>query len=446
MKKYLIIGLALSIGIVSCKKDDPVESEFDAPYSELSVEESKTSVEDNGISLINEMDDLMESEAIDVATSFGSIAESLFDLNPALALSAPINTMVLLGSDNIDSKQVFASLKSVSEDVEQISEIWADAKGKYVWNVTNEEWDYTEGGDAIVMQFPGTEGGTSNTAEFKIDGFSYMTITDNAYSEELEGVDELPTGLSASLTYNDAALISYSFSASFMPDGMPTELNTSVDVDGFVFAIEAKHELNSSAAVTYSLKHDGEIMIEAHGDASGNWSQDNIDNNTEEHSETYTDEWGTYTSEWTEVYIENIIKNANAHIQLKNIKMVGMIDFANLFKEVRELDDKHYGDTPVMNEKEYTDALTKAINEYARLVVVYADNGKKIAVAEAYSYYYEGEWNAYWDVDVRFIFADESTVSAETYFDTEIDNLIKEINDLIADLNNEYDMGIDPVE
>jgi len=442
LKNYFIIGVAVSFALTSCKKeDDAPKSELDAPYSEVSVEQNKTNIEDNGIAMVNEMDALMQSEAMDVAESFSSIAETLFDNNPALSEMAPMQTMSLLSDDNFDAQKVIAGLKSATEGTPtQISDEWADAVGTYAWSATNEIWNFTAGGDAIVFQFPGSETDASNTAEFKVSNFSYMDVTANTYEMELEGITELPTSLNAALSYNGSELISYSFSASYQPDGMPTALNTSLDVDGFVFAVEALHTLNKFGSVKYSFKHNDNTLIEAYADASGNWSQENIDANTETHTETYTDQWGEYTSEWTEVYIENILKNANAHIQLMNIKVVGMIDFAQLGKRMRAIEDKEY------TEEEYEKEFAKALNDYAKLGVVYADNGKKIAVAEAYAFEDTDEWGSYWGTDLRFIFADESTVSAEMYFETEFDNLIEEINDLIDDFNAEYGAEIDPVE
>jgi hypothetical protein len=450
IKNYFILGLVVSMGLTSCKKDDSGDPVFDAPYADASVEENKASLEDAGVEMINEMEAMMDAKALDVASSFSNIAENLFDGNSALAFTKPLTTLALLNDKKASTNEVFAALKSTSADPGSMADAWADAVGRYEWNNTTDDWDYTSGGNAIVIEFPGLETDATNTAIFTVNNFDYVEVANMAYEEDLDisGPVQMPTSLKAGLTYKGDAIMSYSFSASYTSDGIPTSLKTSLDIDGFVFSIDISHSVNSSLGMTYSFKHDSKTLIEVHADASGNWSEDNIEDNTETVSEVYTDYYGNdYYDEWDEVYFENILSSSNAYIQILNIKVAAKIDIANFGKKMRALDDKYdaidYEDT---DWEAYTKEQVALLNQYAQLVVVYADNNKKIAVAEAYAYEYEDYYGSDWSMDVRFIFADGSKADAESYFDDGFGDLIDDMNDLITELNTQYDLGIEAID
>jgi len=95
-----------------------------------------------------------------------------------------------------------------------------------------------------------------------------------------------------------------------------------------------------------------------------------------------------------------------------------------------------------MSEEEISDEFVDILNENAQLVVVYYDDNKKIADAEAYTYDDEGDYYPM----IRFIYSDGSKVDAITYIQDELDNFIDELNDMINEINADYGVEIEPID
>lgn len=54
------------------------------------------------------------------------------------------------------------------------------------------------------------------------------------------------------------------------------------------------------------------------------------------------------------------------------------------------------------------------------------------------------EYGGYY-TDLRFVFADGSKASAEQYFSDGFEDVIDQLNDLITEINEEYDLFIEPI-
>jgi hypothetical protein len=68
-KILLVLGI-IALSLSSCKKDKDDDNPFKASYSDLSSEENKANIEDNGIALVNEIEQLKNATAVEVATHF----------------------------------------------------------------------------------------------------------------------------------------------------------------------------------------------------------------------------------------------------------------------------------------------------------------------------------------------------------------------------------------
>ena len=109
---------------------------------------------------------------------------------------------------------------------------------------------------------------------------------------------------------------------------------------------------------------------------------------------------------------------------------------------IRDLDNQ--ASQPGADQHQIVNELVDAINDHAQLVVVIADGNEMIARAEAFAYY-DDEWDE-WYPELRFVFADGSNVDAETYFQTGFSDLVAQINDMIDEFNQEYDINIEPID
>ncbi len=429
MKKILIASLFLGLLLTSCKKETKEES-FYENYSELSVEDNKASLEQTGLDMMEHMDELKNSQAIDVAANFANYP-AVIEINGEPTFATLSMELLASMKTGLDPEATAQSLKAAYEDPATLSEAWDELVGTYDYNFFYDDWDFTPGGNAIIFNFPGLETDQTNTAEFKVYNFTYVTIS----SPDFELPTEMPTSLDASLKYNGSLLSSYTFDAVFQNNGLPTSIETALTVGNFEFSVSIAHSQNTSLAETTSLKYNNEILVEFHAGVSGNWSEENIENNTIE----IEDEYYYYT----EVYIENIIQNANAHIQLMNIKVVGIINYQKLGAEMRKLDEQYADDYYAYETKEYNEKVAALLNANAKLAVIYADTDKKIAGAEAYVAE-DMEYGGYY-TDLRFVFADGSKASAEQYFSDGFEDVIDQLNDLITEINEEYDLFIEPI-
>jgi hypothetical protein len=442
--KILLILLFAGLVFTACKKDDKKESPFNAKYSDLTVEENKQGLEDNGIAVVNELDELKSATAIEVAISFSDKSGATVNDGSVGINIAPMKVLAALGQKN-STQAVVSTLKSTMDDPASLTEMWNELVGKYTWNFDAEDWDYTELSDAIVFEFPGKEGDVTNTASITINNFAVKTFTDIDYDIDTLIDPELPTSLKMELKYNSTVLSSYVFSASYTSKGIPTSLDQTLTVDNFSVSSKLSHSPYTKAAETFSFKNGSKIILEMHADASGDWSADNIDNSTVEHKDfQYVDGWtgDSVFDEYTEVQVENIINNGNAYIQLENIKVAGMVDVKSLATIGRDLDEKLSNDE--ITNQEYSDQMVAALNKYAKFVIVYADNNEKIAVG-TFSSEYDEEYQDY-NLTMKFVFADGSKVTAEEYFSEGFDGLINEMNQFITNVNDEYGTEIDPIE
>jgi hypothetical protein len=169
--------------------------------------------------------------------------------------------------------------------------------------------------------------------------------------------------------------------------------------------------------------------VETYIAAEGNWSSDNISNNI------------TENVDGTDVHIEEIINNANAHVILMNLQVVGTVNIKALGDAIWALEENR----DLVTEEEFIQAEVDAINANAQLIVIYRDSNTKIAEAEAYvgSYYDSYEMVTEYYPAMRFVYADGSKVDVETYVNSELDNFYTSMNDFIDQLNAEYDLNLE---
>jgi hypothetical protein len=419
MKKkiFYVLFVLIVVGLVSCKKDKE-DDPFSAPYSELTVEQNKENVEQEGVEFVGEIRDLQDADAIEVLIQMGELMSGGGEPMKRRAI-APFDAGSSLKSTEMPAKVLLESLKSTAEDPNSFSELWAEIKARYTWNFTTEEFDSTGSENALIIEFPGKEGDLTNTAVLTVNEFGAVEITDPV--EWPEGIDpELLTSLHAELEYNSTVIASFDFDASYQSNGMPTEVTSTLTIADFVFKINIVHSPYSSASVTYNLKRNDNILFEVYFSAKGNWSEDNIEANAEGSP-------------------EEIVNSANAHLILLNLKVVGQVNVKAIATEAKALLEDEQ-----LTQQAYVEGLVESINNNAKLIVIYIDSNTKIASAEAYSFYDE-YWQEYCP-NIRFVYADGSKVDGETYFKDELTGFFEELNDFIDELNADYDLNLEHVD
>ncbi len=430
-KNLLLISMSALMVLFSCNKDDE-GSPFDAPYTTETPEQSKANVEQNAVDLVGQLDNLSSATAIEVLMNFnnlqGGTAVKSAQASPVMK---PLSMIASL-DDKGRISRLFDGMKStgelLAEDPLSFSALFDSIAGRYTYNFGTGEFDRTELADQVVFEFPGKETDVTNTALLTIDNFSVAEISTPIEQWPADLAAELPASIRIDLKYNGTSVAGASFSASYKSDGMPTQVTIEVYVDDFTFSTKVTHSPYSSASWKNTLKFQSDILVETYIAAEGNWSSDNISNNI------------TETDDGSDVHIEEIINNANAHVILMNLQVVGTVNIKALGDAIWSLEENR----DLVTEEEFVQAEVDAINANAQLIVIYRDSNTKIAEAEAYvgSYYDSYEMVTEYYPAMRFVYADGSKVDVETYVNSELDNFYTSMNDFIDQLNAEYDLNL----
>jgi hypothetical protein len=414
-------AISSTVLLSSCSKDDDptsIRPEVKIPteFSNLTDEQHKTNLEDNGLDLVAKLTALKNTAGVNTTISmdhFLSVA-SLPEGGRAATNNKAVKMMLLLskfGIGNAKASEVLKGFRTKEDEAPSTAqEVFDEYKGTYAFNSSTQMWDYTAGGDKIVFQFPSTETGTTNNAELAIYGYASKQVVNDAAGYE----GDVPTALKADLSVGGTKQIEYNFTASYKSNGEPTSVITSLTIGAFKLAFEAVNT-TSEVGVEYSLTENNINILSFGVGASGNFNSDNLNE-----SEAPGD----------------IVTSSSAYFQIMDIKFAGEVD-------AKSLSDALEGIETVEQE-------AAAYNAHTTFVVFYADDNKKIADLEFYSttseicYDFNGdgiEDDCELDeiVDVRLIFADDSKATLETYTEIGFDELETELEAFVDDL--EDDLG-----
>ncbi len=419
MKKNLWIPAVLLAGVfafTACSKDDDSSESF----SSLTPEQHKENLEKEGVAFVQNMNGMADLGLFNVIDEF----ITLNDQTPAMQA----HQFVSLGLTQIeavkDAPQVSVQLKQLkAEGDESISSLWGEGTGIYEWDASNSVWTKTAADDQITFKFD-IEG---SAAVISATNFSYQKAS---HQTEDGFVIELPKSLNFVISLDGTNLCTYAYTGQWYENDTPQLLQEEFYLEGYTSTATLDLQNQSHLKTSSSLKYNESVIyqsgFELQGDVDYNSIMDQMDQMDNE----------------DDLYDQTVIKNANAYFQLGNIKMDGLINAEKLVSDLKSLDA-----SGIKTEKEGWQMMADIFNNNAKLYVRYADSNEIIAKAEVYvtedydSYY---DYTDY-DLDVRMLFADGSAVSGD-FFDSGFGDMITEINKLISDMNENYDMGMDPVE
>jgi hypothetical protein len=432
LRKFSV--LILSGLLLACGSDDdateptkPIEPEFPTEYSEKSVEENKGQLEDNGIALVNKVTTLKSSSGIQTSIAFSNhldgstLPDNLSD--GRASSSKTLGFMQLLasfGRGNSSFGKLASGARTTAVEFESFQQYYNDLIGVYVYNKANNSWSYTKTGTKIVFQFPSTENGTSNNAEYVIYDYKGTTISGGGGIGDDDYTGDYPTALKIDLTIDGNKKVEYSLATSYDSKGTPTSLTISIVIDSYQFLYELVNT-KTEAKLDYTLRESGNVLFAFGARGKGSFEVDNVEGSEE---------------------VDDVITDGSAYFQIMNIKFSGEIDTKSLYTELDNADTK---------EEE-----AAIWNKYYKLIVFYDDTKKKIADSEFYVVTGEEtycEWVPedldgngqieWWEetceehsretkeLDVRIVFADGSKSDLATYTDVGFSDLEDELNEFI---------------
>ncbi|AYB33791.1 hypothetical protein [Chryseolinea soli] len=420
----LIVAASVFVG---CSKDDDevktTEPEFPTDYSELSVEQNKTKLEDNGVSLVNAVTTLKNASGIQTSIAFSKYLDGSTlpdNIGGRVGDNGGVRLLQLLssfGNGHSSAAKTLSGLRVATDGFQSFQAEYADVVGVYTYSKANDTWTYEKTGDKIVFKFPSTETGTTNNAEYSVYGLETVTITSDLGGDNYTG--DYPTALKADLTIDGAKHMGYSFSASYNSKGDPSAVAIALSIDNYTLAYEVSNS-TTDAKFDYSLK-DGDKLLFGYGvRASGNFSSTAV-----EGSQNAGD----------------VVTSATAYFQIMNIKFSGEVN-ANTLADALE------AATTI-------EQRLAAWNANYKLIVFYDDSKQKIAESEFYiadEEYTETEWSYnpntdQWEatevkktkkaLEVRLVFADGTKSDLATYTDTGFDDIKDSWDKFVEDIGND---------
>jgi hypothetical protein len=430
--KFSALLLAGSL-IVSCSKDDEQvaptnEPEFPTEFSELTVEQNKEKLEDNGIQLVDKVTNLKNTGGIQASIAFSKHVDGSKGLDNLEGGRQASNhgtgvarLLAAFGEGKSSTSQTLAALRVAEDDFTSFQDEFNSAKGIYTYNKANDTWAYQATGDKVVFKFPSKENGTTNNAEYSIFDYKGTTISGGLGGDDYKG--DYPTSLKIELTVDGNKKMGYSFAAAYDSKGTPTNVSLSIEIDSYKFAYDVTNT-TTEVKVNYALTEGGNNLVALGASSTGNFNSDVINNSDGP---------------------EEVFNTGSAYFQIMNIKFSSSVDFDKLASDLDKAD---------------TDELQSAAwNSNLKLLVYYADSKKKIADSEFYvvdnSYSYEDCYTYYnqeteqdeqicntyeyvdKDVEIKMVFADGSKSDLAAYTDAGFAEFSDKLEAFFDDIEND---------
>jgi hypothetical protein len=407
-KNVIVVGLlCLSLtALVSCndKKKDKADEET---MSELTVEQHKTNLQNEGVALVDNMTAMENMSSIQIIQDFSNLEIAGDQMAaPVLKILAPLSAIKSDGTSVL-------KLKSLSTEAQTLSAMFAENAGVYAYNAVTLNWDLEkETSTEITFKFPAGSS-TTNNATISITNFSVINSPNAETSPE--GLAELVKSLKVVISKNEVPQLAFEMSASYNADGLPENSNFAFTfAEGYVFSVTSA--LTSKAAsfdqsFTYKLKN----LFSTHLDFDGSINYDNILAINDEN-----------------MVKQGVLNNSNAWISIGNIKLQGVADVKGFNSDLESINTNG-------SEETVRTKVVAAYNNNLKFYVKYRDSGDIIAKNEFYAAEITDDLgNSYWDIDQRIIFSDKSAMDETTFFDSGFSQLETKLKDWVNAMDTNY--------
>ncbi|WP_016777043.1 hypothetical protein [Anaerophaga thermohalophila] len=120
--KNLLLGLLALALMTGCKDDDKNTEEF----SDLTVEQHKANIEQTGMDVLDQLNDLRDMDAIHVAVDFMELADTTYE-SGTMAVMEPVAAL----QDGLDAA---LTLKTTTVEEESLAQLFLQEAGIYTYN------------------------------------------------------------------------------------------------------------------------------------------------------------------------------------------------------------------------------------------------------------------------------------------------------------------------
>ena len=401
MKKnylFIVLGLAL-LTMNACKSELDLDKEL--KFSKLTVEKQKEKIESSGMDMVNIMDGMLDTEAMNAITNMMSISD--INLSELQAVKAPMQNL------RTDLKNNRLTAFSNFDRQMRISYVESDVWGEYEYNFTTKEIEQIKTlTNKLIVRFPATETSTKNNAEITITYEESNVIVP-------ESEDYYPSKMTFKMNVDSKEVMTANFSGTYYTDGTPKKVSASVTIEDYKWTLEVAND-KKTASETYEFKQGSKTIIKSNAEIKGKLSQDELENSE---------------------YPQDVISSFAMYFQAMNIAVRGgMTDFNKFAQEMETITENS-----TLTEKQAMEQTATLVNKYMVFYAFFVDSNEKFADVEFYVVEDEvyDEWAGYYVTEYnlapRFVLSDGSKVSAEEFMQTGFDDLIQKIEDMTAEFN-----------
>ena len=400
--KFLPAMLIAGLCAFSACSDDEGNGEV---FSDLTTEEHKAKLEDEGIAFAQNMDAVADLKLYDVVDVFMNLQEQ--DQQ-----NTNVNPTVAFGLDQVNELRKGAkssvNLKALApEEKGSISAEFAEQTGVYTWDGTGFVYAAKEG--EITYIFPVGD----VDATITVNNFSVQL----AANQEMDDFElELPLSLDMSVTLGTAEICSYALVGEWYDNDTPKLLKETIKLEVYTFSHELSNN-KSTLSMGSSFDNNGTVIF-----ANNITIEGNVD-----YSAIVAELEATEGEDGLASALEQeILTKANAWFQVGDVKMEGVLDVKGLINGMSEAEN-------IDSEEAYNALMVELLNANVKLYVKYADSNEIIARSDFYTIIKDGF--SIWQM--RMIFGDGSAVASD-FFDTGFEDMIAEIDALIATMEANF--------
>lgn len=231
MKKRIFLASVLGASMLfftSCKKDD--DGENNTETTELSVTESKTTLDQTATSLKTDLGTMSENASMDALDSFSDLMDDSDDTNSNAARQGKksVKDYIAIIEKTLNNTVSASNARLTADDDFDLS----TSTGIYEWNASLEDFENKGTSSNLIIKFPSVEGGTTNDATFTV----------NSYKEDS---DENPTDVDMVLTKGGNTIFSIDFEAAYDSESEPTSIDGTIKMTPYSYSLKASHTSNS---------------------------------------------------------------------------------------------------------------------------------------------------------------------------------------------------------
>lgn len=399
-KSINIICSFLLGGILMTACGDKTE---ELKYANLTVEQNKTKIQDDGLATMEKLEGMTDMGSIHALADLTTLLNGRYvEEDPMYYALSDILAPIVGVQKNAKS---LIGLRTAAAEFDTLTNLMDEFGGVYTYNPLIEDFDFVPNASSITVNYPI---GTSSTNNGKLV-IKNLTVK-NISKEDMPA--ELPLTLKVELTKNNLSLLTFDWLASYDADGVPQSWSTSLEfVEGYSFT---QSLVNNDDEISWEFAYtlDEGNILSGKFTTKGDFSYEAMANP----DSMDMDDWA-----------DQVIDNANAFVQLGNLKVTGLVDYNKLKAAM----DQQFPNGQ-QGLKTDIDKSCVLLNQHVHLVVMYANDGSAIATSdfytkeytESYYDYYSNKYieSSYYDPGLRFKFKDGSLYD-ETFFDEGFDDL-----------------------